>query len=52
MVQDHDFYAASPFSVPLHACIVHSKAMGLCAQTKVKSKVWMPLYQSHDEAKH
>ena len=52
MVQDRNFYAASPFSTPLHTCIVHSRAMGLCAQTKVKDEVWMPLHQSHDKAKH
>ena len=52
MVQHHDFYAPSPFSTQLHACIVHSRAMGLCAQTKLKGNVWMPLHQSHDKAKH
>ena len=52
MVQHHNFYAASPFSTPLHACMVHSRAMAWCAQAKVKSKVWLPLHQNHDEAKH
>ena len=52
MVQHHNFYAASPFSTPLHACMVHSRAMAWCAQAKVKSKVWLPLHQNHDETKH